>query len=151
LSHQFLVGVEDTRTCEDRFDMESKRSRYKRAVPRAFSLPSTSTDDSAAWTCFTYTIRFQNFKPGTDPMQHSASDFLLLSPQLLDEEASNICVHLNLPAFASVESKFAYCGVLDVSHEKVNLHSPRHAQFPSCIESLCSIIQPITAIVEVYL
>ncbi|KAG0622718.1 hypothetical protein M758_3G118600 [Ceratodon purpureus] len=101
--------------------MDSKRSRYKRAVPRAFSLPFTSKDGSAAWTCFAYTIRFQNFKPGTDPMQHSASDFVLLSPQPLDEEASNICVHLNLPAFASVESKFAYCGVLNVSHDKVEI------------------------------
>ena len=120
-AYQFLVHAKGTRTCEGRIVMDSKRCRYKRAVPRAFSLPFISKDDSATWTCFTYTIRFQNFKPGTDPMQHSASDFLLLSPQPLDEEASNICVHLNLPAFASVESKFAYCGVLNVSREKVRL------------------------------
>lgn len=101
--------------------MDSKRSRYKRAVPRAFSLPFPSKDDSADWTCFTYTIRFQNIKPGMDPMQRSASDFLLLSPQVLDEEVASISVHLNLTAFASVESKLAYCGVLHISQQNVRI------------------------------
>ncbi|XP_024363925.1 endoribonuclease Dicer homolog 1 isoform X2 [Physcomitrium patens] len=99
--------------------MDSRHVRYKRVIPKEFRLPFTSEDGSAGWTCFTYTIRFLNFKAGTDPIQQSASEFLLLSPQLLDEEVSSISVHLNLPAFAAVDSKLNYCGVLNVSPEKV--------------------------------
>lgn len=101
--------------------MDSRHVRYKRVIPKEFRLPFTSEDGSAGWTCFTYTIRFLNFKAGTDPIQQSASEFLLLSPQLLDEEVSSISVHLNLPAFAAVDSKLNYCGVLNVSPEKVSL------------------------------
>lgn len=139
----FLARVEVASTCEDRFAMDSKRSRYKRAVPRAFSLPFTSKDDCVGWTSFTYTIRFRNFKPGADPMQHSASDFLLLSPRLLNEEAANICVHLNLSAFASVESKLTYCGVLNISHENVSLRFPRNSQFACRYNQCVTLCNPL--------
>lgn len=92
--------------------------RYERVIPFAFR-HEFSSQCPGTWTCFTYAIRFQNFKPGTDPIQQSASDFLLLSPLVLDEEASTLSVDLHLPADASVEARISSCGTLILNKDKV--------------------------------
>ncbi|KAH8941689.1 hypothetical protein BDL97_14G057500 [Sphagnum fallax] len=85
--------------------------RYERAIPGAFQSPA-AVDASGASRFFMYTIEFSDFHAeGTDAaLQHLASDFLLLAPQMLDGEISGMSVNLHLPNCASVQAHVTYCG-----------------------------------------
>ncbi len=85
--------------------------RYERAIPGAFQSPAAE-DASGASRFFMYTIVFSHFHAeGTDAaLQHLASDFLLLAPQMLDGEISGMSVNLHLPNCASVQAQVTYCG-----------------------------------------
>ncbi len=80
---------------------------------------ATTTTTTTSTFFFLYSIRFQNFQAGTDPLQHLASDFLMLTPQLLDAEAATMQVKLQLPAWASVQAHMQACGQISLDHSQV--------------------------------
>jgi len=80
---------------------------------------ATTTTTTTTTFFFLYSIRFQNFQAGTDPLQHLASDFLMLTPQLLDAEAATMQVKLQLPAWASVQARMQACGQISLDHSQV--------------------------------
>ncbi len=80
---------------------------------------TTTTTTTTTTFFFLYSIRFQNFQAGTDPLHHLASDFLMLTPQLLDAEAATMQVKLQLPAWASVQAHMQACGQISLDHSQV--------------------------------